>query len=179
MWLFHTATLNDLSAKCIRYRLLEYCQNPKVEQTQVEGLDIDDLRLMAKTTDRDKTAPPNPFESWFEIDVFLRIHEHGYRVIPQFPIAGYFTDLMIEGMRGRVLVECDGDFWHGPERHEEDMKRQRQIERCGWKVWRVRGSSFYREPGAALENLWRLLEELGIRPDSADPNAAFSTALPN
>jgi len=171
MWLFHTATLNDLSVKCVRYRLLEYCQNPKVQQTQIAGLDFDELRLMAHASDRRKVAPPNPFESWFEADVFLRIHERGYRVLPQFLVAGYFADLVVEGMRGRLAVECDGDFWHGPERYEEDAKRQRQIERCGWRVWRVRGSSFYREPAAALESLWNLLERLGIRPESAAARA--------
>ena len=36
--------------------------------------------------------------------------------MPQFEIAGYRIDLVVEGMQGRLAVECDGDAWHGAER---------------------------------------------------------------
>lgn len=164
LWLFHTATINDLSTSCLRYRLLQYCQNPQVQPLTVEGLDIQKLWVTAQTADRDRVKPPLPFESWFEVDVFLRIAERGYRVIPQFEIAGYRIDLVIEGMEGRLAVECDGDTWHGAERFQEDMARQRMLERCGWTFWRVRGSTFNRDPEAALANLWSTLDQFGIHP---------------
>jgi len=116
----------------------------------------------SQTTDRDRVKPPTPFDSWFEIDVFIKIAEQGYRVIPQFEIAGYRIDLVIEGMKGRLAIECDGDTWHGVERFQEDMTRQRMLERCGWTFWRVRGGTFYRDPDAALDNLWTTLDQLGI-----------------
>ena len=164
MWLFHTATLNDLSPNCLRYRLLEYCQNPSVETETVGDLNIEDLRAMAKTANRDRVPAPSPFDSWFEVDVCLMIVGRGYRVLPQFAIAGRRIDLMIEGMRGRLAVECDGDAWHGAEQYEQDTHRERILSRCGLTFWRVRGSTFYRNSEAALEELWNTLTRLGIHP---------------
>jgi very-short-patch-repair endonuclease len=164
LWLFHTATLNDLSRECLRYKLLEYCTNPTVAQTHSAGIDVGRIRHVAATTDRDQTPPPGPFESWFEVDVFLRIIERGYRVIPQYEVAGYRIDLVIEGMKGRVAVECDGDRWHGPERYADDMARQRMLERCGWPFWRLRGSAFALEPDHAMEGLWDVLQRHDVRP---------------
>jgi len=151
LWLVHTATLNDLSPRCLRYRLLEYCQNPHVEPTAVEGVDFTRLRSMAKTADREFGTAPDPFGSWFEVDVFLDVVGRRYRVIPQMRVAGYSIDLVVEGMEGRVAVECDGDRWHGAERYLEDMARQRQLERCGWTFWRIRGSQYYRDPAVAMQ----------------------------
>jgi very-short-patch-repair endonuclease len=172
MWLFHTATLNDLSPNCLRYRLLEYCLNPQVQPSSVEGLALDELWRLSRSRERDKRLPPHPFESWFELDVFLKIAERGYRVIPQFEVAGYRIDLVIEGMQGRLAVECDGDTWHGLERYDEDMARQRMLERCQWTFWRVRGNAFYRDQGGALAGLWSTLARLGIHAASQDSQAS-------
>ncbi|MEX0774686.1 MAG: hypothetical protein WD042_03110 [Phycisphaeraceae bacterium] len=42
------------------------------------------------------------------------------------------------------------------------MARQRQLERAGWQFWRLLGSTFGRDPDAALMPLWARLAELGI-----------------
>jgi very-short-patch-repair endonuclease len=178
MLLFHTATLNDLSPACYRYRLLQYCQNVQLKQDKVpgSGIDVEQLRLLAATAKRGVDRPPHPFDSWFEVDIFLRIHDRGFRVLPQHPVAGYKIDLVVEGMRGRMAVECDGDTWHGPEQYQSDMARQRQLERSGYPFWRVRGSVFYREPEDSLGSLWKTLRLRGIFPggdsqsDHSDPN---------
>jgi very-short-patch-repair endonuclease len=162
--LFHTATLNDLSPQCLRYALLEYCQNPSVERLPLFGRSISELQHFAVSADRSRIAPPEPFESWFELDVFLRITARGFRVLPQHEVAGYRIDLVVDGMERRVAVECDGDRWHGPEQHKEDMARQRMLERCGWKFWRVRGSAFSLDPDHALDSLWETLEREQVYP---------------
>jgi len=162
VWLFHSATLNDLSPRCLRHDLLNYFQNLFVKPDSPEGIDIESLRVFAVSKNRDKD--PSSFESWFEVDVFLRIIDRGYRVIPQYEVAGYFIDLVVEGFMSRLAVECDGDKWHGAERYEQDMYRQRMLERCGWTFWRIRGSSFYRSPEKAMEELWSLLDKLKIFP---------------
>lgn len=141
--LFHTATLNDLNPECMRHRLLKYCLNPVVQNREV------DLSL---------------FESQFERDVYQRIADKGYRVIPQYDVAGYRIDLVIEGTKSRLAVECDGDEWHGIEEYEKDVARQRILERCGWRFWRIRGSEYYRDPEGSLESLWKTLSEMGIHP---------------
>jgi very-short-patch-repair endonuclease len=164
IWLFHTVTLNDLKTTCLRYRLIEYFENPHTEPPI--GFDLDELRKAASNPNRDNHGQPAPFDSWFELDVFLRIAARGFRVLPQFEVAGYYIDLVVEGLDGRLAVECDGDRFHGPEKFAEDVARQRDLERCGWTFWRVRGSTFYRNPEAALESLWQNLEKLAIRPST-------------
>jgi very-short-patch-repair endonuclease len=164
VWLFHSATLSDLSPNCLRYRLLEYFLNPNVG------------------SNGDNPFPPDneivdPFDSLFEQHVFTEIQKRGYRVLPQFEVAGYRIDLVVEGMQGRLAVECDGERWHGPERFDYDMARQRQLERCGWTFWRVRGSAFYRDREGSLEGLWETLERLGIHPSAAKPEQALAGAL--
>jgi very-short-patch-repair endonuclease len=161
MWLFHRVAIDDLSSLCLRRQLLEYCLNPKVQTEVVEGIDVVKLR-QALETRRAESRAPLPFDSWFEVDVFLQIIDCGFRAIPQYELAGKRIDLLIEGMRGRLAVECNGDQWHGLEEWDRDVDRQRMLERCGLQFWRIRGSAYYRDPVAALQPLWRVLEEQGI-----------------
>lgn len=147
MWLFHTATLNDLNPDDMRAKLLSHCLNPQLSVG--EGPDW------------------GKCESDFERDVGQRIHARGYRVVVQyepFGPGGKRIDLVVEGLRSRLAVECDGDYWHGPEQYDQDMWRQRQLERCGLVFCRVRGSAFYRDPEKALEPLWARVAEIEIRP---------------
>jgi very-short-patch-repair endonuclease len=153
-WLFHTATLNDMNPQDMRYKLLAHYLNPA---SDVGG------------------APDwSTCESGFEVDVGKLIQARGYRVLVQYEPLGPSNkriDLVVEGTKSRLAVECDGDYWHGPEKYEEDMVRQRQLERCGWKFWRVRGSTFYCDPEAALESLWHELRSLNIYPVGVIPSA--------
>ncbi|MBU9721610.1 MULTISPECIES: AAA domain-containing protein [Bacillaceae] len=145
LWLFHTPTVNDFRNKsCLRYQLIAYCQDPCKKTME---------------SNREKC------ESDFERAVFDQISTRGFKVVPQHEVAGFRIDLIVEGTTGRIAVECDGDQWHGPERYEYDMNRQRILERCGWKFWRVRGSEYYRSPETALDSLWKTLDLYDIRPE--------------
>jgi hypothetical protein len=55
----------------------------------------------------------------------------------------------------------------GPEQYARDMAHQRDLERCGWRFFRLRASEFYRHPEAALEPLRKLPQERGIWPTRA------------
>jgi very-short-patch-repair endonuclease len=147
----------------MRYKLLEYYQNPFSRPT-VEGVDLNKVRELAETLVRRIDNKPPPFGSWFEVDVCLDIAHRGFKIIPQYDVAGYFIDMVVEGEQGQLAVECDGDEWHGPEYYERDMARQRMLERCGWRFWRIRGHEYYRNPADALEPLWKLLSDMGIKP---------------
>ena len=81
----------------------------------------------------------------------------------RFAVGGYRVDLIVEGDQARLAVECDGDRWHGAEQYEEDLHRQRKLERAGWQFCRVRGSAFYADADAAMRPIWLRLAELGIR----------------
>lgn len=106
-------------------------------------------------------------ESEFEIEVGERIINKGYTVIPQYhPFPSDFNyriDLVIQGDKNRIAVECDGDRSHGIEKWEYDLRREAQLRRAGWKFWRISGSAFYRNKEKALEGLWKFLEAEGIK----------------
>ncbi|MGG1660899.1 ankyrin repeat domain-containing protein [Brevibacillus sp. NRS-1366] len=147
MILFHSVDLNHLNPQCARFRLLQYCLHPHRVNLEVEH--AKDL-----------------LESPFEEDVYRLIAARGYRVIPQVKVGSVNKriDLVIEGMSNRLAVECDGDKWHGLDKWEDDLERQRILERVGWNFWRIRGSVFYRDPEKAMASLWRRLDEMGIMP---------------
>jgi very-short-patch-repair endonuclease len=155
LWLFHSANLDILSPACMRYRLLSYMLNPGRETIGPGGL---------------------RFDSQFERDVFQLIVDRGFHVRTQVCVGDtnhrYRIDLVVEGMQGRLAVECDGDEWHGPERYEQDMARQRDLERAGWQFVRIRGGDFYRDRGRATEPIWGELDRLGIKPGGIDEAAA-------
>jgi very-short-patch-repair endonuclease len=93
----------------------------------------------------------------------------GYLVTPQHRVGNLRIDLVVRGGGRKLAIECDGDKFHGPDQWEDDLRRQNVLERLGWRFWRVRGSSFYRDPEAAMARLWPLLDELHIHPsDGAD-----------
>ena len=117
------------------------------------------------------------FDSQFERDVFKVVSDRGFYARTQVCIGDptnhrYRIDLVVEGMQGRLAVECDGDEWHGPERYEQDMARQRDLERAGWQFVRIRGGDFYRDPARATAPLWHELDRLGIKPGGIEEAAA-------
>jgi very-short-patch-repair endonuclease len=144
MWLFHSVDLEDIkNTECVRYKLLNYCINPGRVKKEIEK--VDDL-----------------FESEFERDVFSLISSNGYAVTPQVKVGQYRIDLVVEGLRNRLAIECDGDSWHGVEKWEEDLERQQQLERVGWIFYRIRASEFYRDPHKATQPILKKIEEMGI-----------------
>ena len=175
MWLFHSPTINALSSTCLRRRLLDHFINPKSHITNALGDEAEFLREKAFSANRQIEKPPNPYESWFELDVALMIATRGYRVIPQYPsIENKRIDLVVEGEISKLAVECDGDTWHGPDEYEKDMDRQRRLERAGWEFFRVRGSTFSADPEASLEPLWSMLREHKIYP-VGEQSSSFSS----
>ena len=160
MILFHSVTSDDLSTLCLRRRLVEFFENTKPQE--IAGIDRVELERRASQDNRSVVNPPPPFESWFEVDVALELLRKGFVVLPQHEVAGKRIDLVVEGGRARLAVECDGDQWHGADRYEADMQRQRQLERCGWGFVRIRESAFYSNKERALLELWQALEERDI-----------------
>ncbi|MFD0883426.1 histone-like nucleoid-structuring protein Lsr2 [Streptosporangium algeriense] len=153
MWLFHSVSPDLLSPVCLRRSLLTYMLNPPTAP------------LMTPLDDVTSDDPHPDFDSLFEQRVFLRIRQRGYHVVPQVEVNGRRLDLVVSGAKGRLAVECDGDFWHGtPEQREADLDRERELKRAGWRFWRVRESEFYFDPAAAMESLWDELDRRGILP---------------
>lgn len=162
MILFHSVTCDDLGPTCLRRRLLDFFEKPKPQR--IAGIDRDELERRSAQDKRRVVKPPAPFDSWFEVDVALELLRKNFVVLSQYEVAGKRIDLVVEGGQARLAVECDGDTWHGADRYEHDMQRQRQLERCGWEFFRVRESAFYSNKVNALKGLWDALEERGIYP---------------
>lgn len=164
MILFHSVTCDDLSVSCLRRQLLDFFTTTKLQQ--IAGIERAELERRAAQDNRRILNPPSPLESWFEVDVALELLRRDFTVLAQHEVAGKRIDLVVEGGRARLAIECDGDNWHGADRYDADMQRQRLLERCGWEFFRVRESSFYANRDRALQQLWVMLEERGIRPGS-------------
>lgn len=108
-------------------------------------------------------------ESPFEREVYDILTERGYWVTPQVKVGEFRIDLVVEGHNdNRLAVECDGDRYHGPDRWDADMRRQRVLERAGWVFWRCFASNFVRRRQALVSDLFRMLMERGIEPIGAE-----------
>jgi len=164
VWLFHSVRENDLSHGDLRWRLLNFFYSSRYDDHLCEiHSDLERLEVAARRK-RDTGNQPEPYESWFEVDVAVELMRRGYRVRPQVEVAQYRIDLVIEGIRNRLAVECDGDAWHGLEQYERDVARQRQLERAGWRFVRIRESEFYADRESTIGRVIQACDELGIRP---------------
>jgi hypothetical protein len=155
IWLFHSVQMEDLSnTNDLRYKLLDHFINYKNIQ---EGWKM----LIPIPKVKKKGEQPPPFESWFEVEVYNDIVSRGYSVIPQYEFlkGKYRIDLVVICRDGtKVAIECDGDIWHGAEQYQNDLMRQKVIERCkGPQFIRIRGGEYYSNRVKALEPLWKML----------------------
>ncbi|MGB7291006.1 MAG: AAA domain-containing protein [Thermodesulfobacteriota bacterium] len=175
--LFHSVQQHDLSREDLRWRLLNFFYSPGKEALDELYEELDRLEREVNRSSRQPGEQPAPYESWFEVDVALELLRRRYRLRPQYEVAGYRIDLVVEGLDNRLAVECDGDNWHGPDRYEEDMVRQRQLERANWTFVRIRESEFYADRSSAVRQIIEACEELGIRKIGEDENAVYSAPL--
>jgi very-short-patch-repair endonuclease len=147
MYLVRSVRSSDLSDKDLRLSLLSHFDKPLVtDQDQAETL-IDRC------------------ESRFEQEVYSELTSRGYRVIPQVKTGAYRIDMVVEGGSDtRLAVECDGDEYHGPDRWQSDMNRQRVLERAGWVFWRCFASTWALQRHEVFSELLERLTAMGIEP---------------
>lgn len=153
-----------------------------VRSVKREELNENDLkaRLIAHF---ENPMPPEPntnaaeeCESKFERDMMQVLLDRGYRVRSQVGSVGFRIDLVVEGNSGRRLaIECDGDRFHGSEQWRDDMRRQRVLERVGWRFWRCFASSFYHDHDRTVGDLLETLSRMGIEPIPNGEEASEST----
>ncbi|MFI6575787.1 AAA domain-containing protein [Nocardiopsis sp. NPDC050513] len=152
VWFFHSFALTELGETDLRRAYLDYLGRPAADQ---DGSGLGEIPADVRV---------EPFDSLFEQRVYRALREQGYRVRPQYPAGRYRIDLVVEGGTRRLAVECDGDAFHTEENASDDAARQRELERVGWTFVRIRGSRFFRDPGTALQPLWKQLERMDIQP---------------
>jgi len=119
-----------LSENDLKLKVIQHFKDPMPHLGQVKIGDKEDLFALC--------------ESGFEKDMLAWLLDQGYAVTPQVGAEGFRIDFAVESSDGkRLAIECDGDSYHGPDQWRSDLRRQRILERVGWKFWRCWASSFY------------------------------------
>lgn len=155
MYLVRSVQLSDLSDKDLRTGLLAHFDNPLVVDKAEAELLIDRC------------------ESGFEKQVYSELVSRGYRVTPQVKTGAYRIDMVVEGQGDlRLAIECDGDEFHGADRWQHDLSRQRVLERAGWVFWRCFASTWVLRKDEVMEELVQFLYRMGIEPLGAIETAA-------
>ena len=104
----------------------------------------------------------------FEVCVAERLRQHGYEVIPQVGVSGYFIDLAVVNPQqpGTYLlgVECDGATYHSSKAaRDRDRLRQEVLERLGWKLYRIWSTDWFTNSTAETEKLIAYLRRLCLK----------------
>ncbi|MCZ2328305.1 AAA domain-containing protein [Bartonella sp. F02] len=152
MYLVRSVMIEDLSSKDIlRRNLINHFSAPFAQDEDRK----EDLRQLC--------------ESQFETEVYDVLTERGYWVTPQVKVGQFRIDMVVEGDNdSRIAIECDGDRYHGSDKWEEDMHRQRILERAGWVFWRCFASSWNRRKSEMIADLIQKLSDNGIEPIGFD-----------
>lgn len=147
MYLVRSVELKDLSQADLRASLIGHFTKP------LDG-SVDEAKSLVDLCD-----------SGFERDVYTELFKRGYRVTPQVKAGSFFIDMVIEGANDtRLAIELDGDEFHGPDRWQADMNRQRVLERAGWTFWRCFASTWSLHREEVLQELLDRLTAMGIEP---------------
>lgn len=155
MVLFHSIPKDKLqNPDDLRKMVIDWFYNHKTEERKAG------LQRVREEVERGRASE-------FEYEVAEILIKKGYKIVPQWEVAGYRIDLVVQGENSKLAIECDGDKYHNAiEKWHEDVERQQILERSGWKFWRVSGSAFYRNKEKALDSLWVKLGELKIDPQN-------------
>jgi very-short-patch-repair endonuclease len=146
MYLVRSVKLDELSSSDIRRSLLSHYSKPMDSNDEAKSL----IDLC---------------ESGFERSVYTALFERGYRVTPQVKAGSFRIDMVVDGLDdARLAIECDGDEFHGPDRWQADMGRQRILERAGWVFWRCFASTWSLRKDDVLQELLTRLHSMGIEP---------------
>ena len=92
VWLFHSVRPHDLGPDDLRRKLIAFFENPVHGAFARQSEDLDRLEREAQAR-RLKGNQPDPYESWFEVDVALELLRRRFAVHPQAELAGYSTSV--------------------------------------------------------------------------------------
>lgn len=151
MYMVRSLSVDDLSPKDeLRRGILEHFTNPyRKDEVRVKN-----LRELC--------------ESPFEVEIYDILTDKGYHVTPQTKVGAFRINLVVEGdSDSRLAIECDGDQYHSYDRWENDIRRQRILERAGWKFWRCFASTFIMKRREVIADLLTTLNELNIYPSNS------------
>lgn len=109
---------------------------------------------------------PRPFESWFEVEVFLFLEDLGYSPVVPDRRATHGTDILIEDLETPLLIKCDGTAWR---RGDRDLRADVTTElgdMRAYRVVRIIESEWHAHARRVQVALQTLIEELGPLPSA-------------
>lgn len=132
----------------------------------IERLMLEDLRRRASTATRDDSRDivlADGYDPGRRVAVFDE-----WSAFQELPVDGYRLDFAVIGGvidSWRVAVECDGHEWHDrtKEQAEHDRKRDRYLQREGWRVMRFTGREIVRNVGECVAELLGLCASIQER----------------
>ncbi len=94
----------------------------------------------------------------FELSVARILKTHGYKVMPQVGVAGFFIDIGVRHpYRERefiVGIECDGATYHSAKSvRDRDRLRQEILESKGWKIHRIWSVDWFKNREKEIQRL--------------------------
>jgi very-short-patch-repair endonuclease len=122
--------------------------------------------VRALATSRGRGTPddprllPRPFESWFEVEVFLFLEDLGVRAWPQEHVGVYRADLVVEELASPLVIECDGETWHRGDRTDRDLASEHAFLGRGYTVIRIRHCEWRERTARIQDSLRATLREL-------------------
>lgn len=164
MWLFHSVKKTDLDSECVRYTLLNYFDHPDELYGESMIPNDSELTILVNQAQRAIETAPYPFANWFEVDIYLALHQKGYGLLPKFPVATSVIDIVVESGGGQLGVVCDSDSVPVDAYRSVNVIKQRMLERCGWQFFRLLESAYYADPERSLAELSEALTHAGIEP---------------
>lgn len=113
------------------------------------------------------------FESPFEEIVAVQLEKLGYIVRSQIGSRGFYIDLAIvdPDHPGRYLlgIECDGASYHSARSaRDRDRLRQQMLEAIGWRIHRIWGTDWFRNPDKELKRVVEAIEKAKIKAQMED-----------
>lgn len=125
-----------------------------VQKKDIPNGILKDFFIHAETSP-DKTLAISEFDSKFEQDVAKTLQMKGYKVWPQYESAGFYIDMVIGDGENFIAIECDGPthFNHDERNNYEDIRRQRILERAGWRFFRIPLRDWERDREGILEKI--------------------------
>ena len=105
------------------------------------------------------------FDSDFEIQVYKKLQERGYKVETQIGFSGYKIDLAIVDPNNEnkyiLGIECDGATFHSSKSvKERDVMRQKFLEGKGWVIERIWSRNWWKNPNREIDKIDAVINKL-------------------
>lgn len=143
LWVFHSVDLDDLNKECVRYKLLDYCEN------------YDKYK-------RDGKVIENVFYSMLQKDIYNVLKNEKFNPLLNVSLGNYTIDLALENGKDKIAIFCQDERSEYTSDYHEFYNMQLKLTECGWNVIKIRGSKFYRYPNKVIPTLLNRLQGLNI-----------------